>query len=323
MGLHKARKYVPLDLLKSPQPSLPRRLSVSSAAHHESCELDVTTHEGLTEKCAAKLLSKTAFSSPSASLISPVMFPMPAQPVDSLDTMEGTPRLPCDLSDFKDFWGEGGDALPHDDDDEFRLRSPRPTCRKTKITDPSCARVALEIFKVETPPQSPRTPVGETKASYTPHWPFASFGCVAPTTLELRGLPREFTSAVLIEQLDAWGFRGFYDLVCVPRREDVGGVAIVNSVRHAEGCSIAKRLNGFSQWKGSGKMQQRKRKACRVSWCFTCQGFAALLEQYRYSSETSGFTQDGSYVGPLVSMAGAWAPLLFAPTHPGHKATNG
>merc|ERR1712203_97631 len=107
----------------------------------------------------------------------------------------------------------------------------------------------LQISKVATPPSSPRQKPVEKK-SFVPRWPYSSqwpFNC-APTTLELRGLPRGCSTEIVIAQLNAWGFAGRFDLVYVPNTNRSAGFAIINAVRHADGCAMAGRLHEFTGW---------------------------------------------------------------------------
>jgi hypothetical protein len=192
------------------------------------------------------------------------------------------------------------------------LCSPRKRAaeRRPEVFEP------LQVFKVDTPPGSPRQLTPERRPTFVPPWPYSSkwpFNC-APTTLELRGLPKGCTAETIIRQLDAWGFHGKYDLVCT----DKTGLAIVNASRYADGCGMAGRLHNFSDWKvESGTRRQGvkcKRKACRVSWSFTCQGLGALVQEYHNDTGASWYSSDGEYEGPWILHCDAWWPL-FSPVH--------
>lgn len=211
-----------------------------------------------------------------------------------------TARGRAALAVFEDFWDDNDDA-PAVDDDAIKISTPRK------------GEAPLKIFKVGTPPSSPRQRPLE-KRGYVPQWPYGSqwpFNC-APTTLELRGLPRGCTAEIVISQLNAWGFAGKFDLVYVPTRG--AGFAVVNSARHADGCALAGKLHGFSDWTCTSRNSKFKKKPCRVEWSFTCQGLDALVLEYHRDSEAWGYDDEGRYTGPWVHHFGIWVPL-FSPVH--------
>jgi len=108
---------------------------------------------------------------------------------------------------------------------------------------------------------------------YGPTWPFTA----APTTLELRRLPKELTRDDLLEVLDKLGFSGFYDFVfleenCNSRHE---GCAVVNLTRHAYGLSLAPLLHGNDVW-GIAHADRH----CDVRWLMSRQGLQEQMDHY-------------------------------------------
>lgn len=227
---------------------------------------------------------------------------------------------------FENFWDDGEDAGHSEEAAEkvepprggFAIGTPNQSPNQSPKLGPKRSGPAapLKIFKVGTPPPSPRLEPQE-KRGFVPPWPFGPkwpFNC-APTTLELRSLPKGCTSEVIIAQLDAWGFARKCNLVYVEN----AGVAVVNMARHADGCALASRLHNFSDWKvkgvaGSQAAAKHKRKACRVAWLFTCQGLDALVMKYHQDTEEVWWTPEGQYIGPWVGYSNAFWPL-FSPAH--------
>mmetsp|Transcript_40239 Transcript_40239/g.125398 ORF Transcript_40239/g.125398 Transcript_40239/m.125398 type:complete len:268 (+) Transcript_40239:354-1157(+) len=193
------------------------------------------------------------------------------------------------LQEFADFWEAGTPRTPQRDPaacpegtDEFCISTPKK----------------LQVFYVGTPRgAAPETPPKEEQR-YVPDWPYWGSG-VAPTTLELRGLPQGCYNEVIIAQLNEWGFAGRFDFVHVPLdyNGQCGGGARINTVRHADGLAIAGRLHGFTEWKSCGAC-----RPCRVGWCLQLQGLDTLLLEHQQRP-------DGSAVGPYFLLGNQWACL--------------
>eukprot|EP00747_Dinoflagellata_sp_TGD_P162507 gnl/TRDRNA2_/TRDRNA2_180183_c0_seq1.p1 gnl/TRDRNA2_/TRDRNA2_180183_c0~~gnl/TRDRNA2_/TRDRNA2_180183_c0_seq1.p1 ORF type:complete len:313 (+),score=39.44 gnl/TRDRNA2_/TRDRNA2_180183_c0_seq1:142-1080(+) len=202
--------------------------------------------------------------------------------------------------EFADFWGdEEADGAPsprrYNDVNKYAISTPR-----------------LQIISMATPraPEAPSAPA-PTK-TFVPPWPYSSQWpfCRAPTTLELRNLPRDFSTQLLVAQLDAWGYAGRYNFVHVPTDPRTGrclGFGLVNAERHADGCPIASSLHGCKTWSGS----QGSRKGCAVSWSFTNQGFDDLLASYQQDPTAAWVNgaADGSYIGPWLLWEGNWTTM--------------
>merc|ERR1740121_1232066 len=143
-------------------------------------------------------------------------------------------------------------------------------------------------------------------AAFVPHWPYSSQWpfCRAPTTLELKGLPRSLTAQGLVVQLNTMGLATRCNFVLVK-----GGVALVNAERHADGRELAGRLHGFTAWEAG-----KDSRPCRVSWCFMKQGFEQLMMEQQNSQV---WQEDGQYTGAWVYSSGSWMPAVHPPTDDG------
>lgn len=207
-----------------------------------------------------------------------------------------TSRTAAAFADFEDFYDTSECAVP----DGISLETPRKE------------KAPLKVFQVGTPRPPQSASETSKKSSFVPSWPWGGqwpFNC-APTTLELRGLPRECTTDSLISQLDSSGFQGKYDFVYVPTTRSNANVAIVNTKRHADGCALAGLLHGCTDWEGITTSELSKRKPCRVSWSFSCQGFETLFNYYQQNANGGWYDHEGTYTGPQMYCGEAWLPLF-------------
>jgi len=228
---------------------------------------------------------------------------------------QATARTSAVLAGFEDFWGDSADT-PREEPDAIRLNTPRKVQEPgaIRLSTPRKSQEPLKIFKVCTPRASThqKSEAMSEKRSFVPPWPYGSqwpYNC-APTTLELRGLPRGCTAEVVIAQLDSWGFKGKYDFVYVPACSNSMDVAVVNAARHADGCALASLLHGCSDWKGLATRDSGKRKTCRVSWSFSFQGYDSLVWSCCRNDAACWCDSNGQYMGPWIYQCHFWAPLF-------------
>lgn len=222
------------------------------------------------------------------------------------DKIPVTGRTAAALAEFQDFWDDGsepqsGGVLSSKTAEGICMDTPR------KGQDP------LKLFKLGTPRPAPSTPPKEIeKTSFVPPWPYSAQWPFnrAPTTLELRRLPKECTLEVVTSQLESWGFSGKYDFISMPIGGCNSDAVIINTVRHADGRALAGCLHGFNDWEGLPKGVDCKTRPCRVSWSFAYQGFDALVCAYTQNSETGYYDHEGNYTGPWVYQGNIWQPLF-------------
>eukprot|EP00747_Dinoflagellata_sp_TGD_P081446 gnl/TRDRNA2_/TRDRNA2_161306_c0_seq1.p1 gnl/TRDRNA2_/TRDRNA2_161306_c0~~gnl/TRDRNA2_/TRDRNA2_161306_c0_seq1.p1 ORF type:complete len:709 (-),score=94.98 gnl/TRDRNA2_/TRDRNA2_161306_c0_seq1:118-2244(-) len=219
---------------------------------------------------------------------------------------EASPRAAQLKAEFADFWGDEEAEEAED------AASPRRSTGVSKYSM-STPRLPVQIISVATP-RSSALPAPEPAKSFVPPWPSScqmQFRC-APTTLELRNLPEDFSTQLLVEQLDAWGFAGRYNFIHVPTDPHTGrcfGFGLVNAETHADGCPMASSLHDFKNWKvshGPGSYV-----GCSVSWSLTCQGFDDLCARYQQDPTASWVHggADGSYIGPWLLWEGNWTAM--------------
>jgi len=170
----------------------------------------------------------------------------------------------------------------------------------------SMATPRLHIVSMSTPRQPIAAADQGQRAAFVPHWPYSSQWpfCRAPTTLELKGLPRSLTAQGLIVQLNSMGLADRCNFVHVK-----GSSALINTERHADGREIAGKLHGFSSWEDC-----KDARPCRVSWCFSKQGFEELMMEQQNSQV---WQADGQYTGAWVYDSGSWMPAVHPPTDDG------
>lgn len=160
----------------------------------------------------------------------------------------------------------------------------------------SMATPRFSITSMATP-REPLVPSAESpKPCFKPYWPYSSQWpfCRAPTTLELKCLPRGITANALILQLNAWGLADRCDYVHV-----TGRFAVINTQRHADGCELAAKLHGFTEWDDN-----KESKPCRVAWSFTRQGLHDLMANQNVEE---AWREDGRYKGRGALLA--WQAL--------------
>jgi len=115
------------------------------------------------------------------------------------------------------------------------------------------------------------------------------------TTLLLRGVAPEASSADLLRLLDGGPFRGCYNFIYIPfdfRRLASVGYAVVNMVTSASATVALEQLDGA----------MLRGRALRPEWSRSVQGLFALVEKYRNSS----------VMHPEIEAR--YKPLLFAGT---------
>lgn len=117
------------------------------------------------------------------------------------------------------------------------------------------------------------------------------------TTVMLRPLPPSFTRNLLVELLDAEGFRGRYDFVYVPVDFNSGsslGYAFVNLTSPEFARCFWSYFDGFSGW-----TIPSNNEVCTVTWSDPHQGLAAHVQRYR----------DSPVMHPEVPEI--WKPLIY------------
>jgi|EP00927_Polykrikos_kofoidii_P021033 hypothetical protein len=100
------------------------------------------------------------------------------------------------------------------------------------------------------------------------------------TTVMLRNLPNNYSSAMLLNLVDKEGFAGDYDFVYLPMDFDSHaslGYAFVNLTSTELAEKFWKAFEGFSDWAVPSQ------KVCSMSWSHPHQGVAAHTERYRNS----------------------------------------
>mmetsp|Transcript_66259 Transcript_66259/g.184516 ORF Transcript_66259/g.184516 Transcript_66259/m.184516 type:complete len:452 (-) Transcript_66259:225-1580(-) len=137
--------------------------------------------------------------------------------------------------------------------------------------------------------------------------------CSSRTTVMLRNLPNGYSRSMLIDLINAEGFRGKYDFVYLPVdfSSQAGiGYAFVNfsSPIDAERCHA--HFEGFKRWSLPSE------KVCTVTWAGPHQGLSAHMERYRNSPVMHDSVPDEWK--PVVFHAGARIPFP-QPTQPIRK----
>jgi len=117
-----------------------------------------------------------------------------------------------------------------------------------------------------------------------------------PTTVMLRHIPNRYTSAQLVELLDAKGFKAKYDFVYLPidfQNKVNLGYCFVNLLSHEWALRFQQEFEGFKEWLFDSV------KASEVSWAHPHQGLNEHIERYRNS--------------PVMhpSMPSEYKPLIF------------
>lgn len=100
------------------------------------------------------------------------------------------------------------------------------------------------------------------------------------TTLMLRNLPNNYTRDMIMEMLDAEGFKGQYDFLYLPmdfKTKAALGYAFVNLVE----ASLVQRF--WATFEGYSKWTLPTAKEAHVSWSGPFQGLKAHLQRYRNS----------------------------------------
>lgn len=100
------------------------------------------------------------------------------------------------------------------------------------------------------------------------------------TTVMLRNIPNNYNREMVLELLEAEGFKGCYDFVYLPmdfHRMAGLGYAFVNLVSTEEANRVKQHFEDFSRWTLASQ------KICKVSWGEPLQGLEAHIERYRNS----------------------------------------
>merc|ERR1712190_669531 len=98
------------------------------------------------------------------------------------------------------------------------------------------------------------------------------------TTVMMRNIPGEYTSADLLGLMDQQGFSGLYDLVYLPadfRTELNHGYAFINFTRAENVERFRDHFMGFNDWLVPSE------RICEVSWSDQSQGIDANIQRYR------------------------------------------
>jgi len=212
----------------------------------------------------------------------------------------GSPASGNHVQQFNDFWedtqeGQNGGAHNPPKNEKFKLPSPK-----------------LQIFRVDTPRNHAKTVIEENKPAkkYTPPWPYSSEPpfCYAPTTLQLEQMPPSVNAEVIVSKLAEWGFDGRYNFIHAPMKDAANrigeGCALINALRHADGCAMAGRLHEYTDWPGT----EGDCSPCQVTWSMTCQGVDALI--WVYQQEHGVWHPDGTYNGAWVRWGQSWSPVV-------------
>eukprot|EP00931_Biecheleriopsis_adriatica_P115842 TRINITY_DN91598_c0_g1_i1.p1 TRINITY_DN91598_c0_g1~~TRINITY_DN91598_c0_g1_i1.p1 ORF type:complete len:425 (-),score=67.57 TRINITY_DN91598_c0_g1_i1:136-1410(-) len=102
----------------------------------------------------------------------------------------------------------------------------------------------------------------------------------SPTTVMLRHIPNRYTSAQLVDLLNANGFKAKYDFVYLPMdfQNKVNlGYCFVNLCSHEVALRFQEAFNGYTAWCFDSS------KASEVSWAQPYQGLEEHVERYRNS----------------------------------------
>jgi hypothetical protein len=103
---------------------------------------------------------------------------------------------------------------------------------------------------------------------------------VEQTTIMMRNIPNNYTRTMLLELIDAEGFKGQYDLVYIPIdfNSDAGfGYAFINLLHPEVAEKLRAHFQSFSGWSTTSD------KVCDVMWSGVHQGLEAHIERYRNS----------------------------------------
>jgi len=106
------------------------------------------------------------------------------------------------------------------------------------------------------------------------------FDVQSRTTVMLRNIPEGYNRKMLMELLDAEGFRGKYDFLYLPF--DFSSFlclnhAFINFVTPADAEQVKQQLSGRKQWSVASE------NVCSVDWNDKQQGLSSLIERYRNS----------------------------------------
>lgn len=128
------------------------------------------------------------------------------------------------------------------------------------------------------------------------------------TTLMFKNIPNDYTRSMVMELLDASGFRCRYDFLYLPVDFRSGcnfGYAFLNLVTQRDADACVSRFSGFSQWLVPSK------KVASVVISQPTQGLPACIERYRNSSVMHPLVPDE--FRPVVLVQGHRVPFP-APT---------
>jgi hypothetical protein len=103
-----------------------------------------------------------------------------------------------------------------------------------------------------------------------------------PTTIIVKKMPKAFTSSMLVELLNAAGFKGRYDFLYAPvnfEKMTGTGCAFINFTSTEDGARFMTQFQGFCDW---GVPCNGAKKA-EVSWSSACQGKQTHVDRYRDS----------------------------------------
>lgn len=154
--------------------------------------------------------------------------------------------------------------------------------RKAALND-TVAQLAAAALQAETATkgaQQPRNSRLARNVGLPKRAPRAEVVVPKKTTLMLRNVPLQCTRSMLLDLLNAEGFKGKFDFVYLPINFDTRlafGYCFINFVDEVTAESARSHFHGFNNWKVTCK------EPCETSWSDPYQGLAANIERYRNS----------------------------------------
>jgi hypothetical protein len=110
------------------------------------------------------------------------------------------------------------------------------------------------------------------------------------TTVVMRNIPNNMSRDMLLNLIDAEGFKGSYDFVYLPLdfKAMVGlGYSFINFINSEEAVRFQEHFLGFCNWSSHSD------KVCHVTWSESLQGRDAHIERYRNSPVMHESMADG------------------------------
>jgi len=113
-----------------------------------------------------------------------------------------------------------------------------------------------------------------------PNGAFAGKARHLPTTVVMQNIPNNMKRDMLLDLINAEGFKGSYDFVYLPLdfKGMVGlGYSFINFIDFEEAVRFQEHFSGFCSW------SVKSNKVCEVTWSKSLQGKDAHIERYRNS----------------------------------------